>query len=84
MCYWTRPYRQMLDQVLETFKVIPDYDLSIMKKEQTLFDITTNILIKFKEVLDVSKPDLVLVHGDTSTTFVTALACFYKQILLVM
>lgn len=76
----TGQHRQMLDQVLETFKVIPDYDLSIMKKEQTLFDITTNILIKFKEVLDVSKPDLVLVHGDTSTTFVTALTCFYKQI----
>ena len=73
-------HRQMLDQVLETFKVIPDYDLSIMKDKQTLFDITTNILNKIKAVLEDEKPDMVLVHGDTSTTFVTALACFYMQI----
>jgi UDP-N-acetylglucosamine 2-epimerase (non-hydrolysing) len=65
---------------LETFNVIPDYDLSIMKEKQTLFDVTTNILNKIKEVLEVEKPDVVLVHGDTSTTFVTALACFYLQI----
>lgn len=76
----TGQHRQMLDQVLETFKVIPDYDLSIMKDKQTLFDITTNILNGIKDILQIEKPDLVLVHGDTSTTFVTALACFYLQI----
>ena len=76
----TGQHRQMLDQVLETFDVIPDYDLSIMKEKQTLFDITTNILNSIGEVLEEAKPDVVLVHGDTSTTFVTALACFYKQI----
>lgn len=76
----TGQHRQMLDMVLETFNVVPDYDLSIMKTGQTLFDITTNILNKIGEVLDEVKPDVVLVHGDTSTTFVTALACFYKQI----
>ncbi|MBQ3082011.1 MAG: UDP-N-acetylglucosamine 2-epimerase (non-hydrolyzing) [Clostridia bacterium] len=76
----TGQHRQMLDVVLDTFKVVPDYDLSIMKTGQTLFDITTNILNKIGEVLDEVKPDVVLVHGDTSTTFVTALACFYKQI----
>lgn len=73
-------HRQMLDQVLEAFDVVPDYDLSIMKDRQTLFDITTNILARIKEVLEEVKPDVVLVHGDTSTTFVTALACFYLQI----
>ena len=76
----TGQHRQMLDQVLEAFRVVPDYDLSIMKAGQTLFDITTNILTKIGDVLDEVKPDVVLVHGDTSTTFVTALACFYKQI----
>lgn len=76
----TGQHRQMLDMVLDTFEVVPDYDLSIMKPGQTLFDITTNILNRIGEVLDEVKPDVVLVHGDTSTTFVTALACFYKQI----
>ena len=76
----TGQHRQMLDQVLETFQVVPDYDLSIMKQRQTLFDVTTNILNEIKEVLETEKPDVVLVHGDTSTTFVTALACFYLQI----
>ena len=76
----TGQHRQMLDQVLAAFQVKPDYDLSIMKDQQTLFDITTNILNKIKEVLEKVKPDVVLVHGDTSTTFVTALACFYLQI----
>lgn len=76
----TGQHRQMLDQVLDAFKVVPNYDLSIMKKGQTLFDITTNILSKIKDVLEKEKPDVVLVHGDTSTTFVTALACFYLQI----
>ena len=76
----TGQHRQMLDQVLEIFNVVPDYDLSIMKDKQTLFDITTNILNRIKEVLEQEEPDVVLVHGDTSTTFVTALACFYMQI----
>ncbi len=76
----TGQHRQMLDQVLETFKVVPDYDLSIMKERQTLFDVTTNILNRIREVLEKESPDVVLVHGDTSTTFVTALACFYLQI----
>lgn len=76
----TGQHRQMLDQVLDVFGVTPDYDLSIMKDKQTLFDITTNILSGIKSVLEEVKPDVVLVHGDTSTTFVTALACFYLQI----
>lgn len=76
----TGQHRQMLDQVLEAFDVEPDYDLSIMKDRQTLFDVTTNILERIKSVLEEVKPDVVLVHGDTSTTFVTALACFYMQI----
>ena len=76
----TAQHRQMLDQVLETFGVVPDYDLNIMKDRQTLFDITTSILHEIKSVLEIEKPDVVLVHGDTSTAFVTALACFYLQI----
>lgn len=76
----TGQHRQMLDQVLEAFHVVPDYDLSIMKDKQTLFDVTVNILERIKTVLEEVKPDVVLVHGDTSTTFVTALACFYLQI----
>jgi len=76
----TGQHRQMLDQVLDAFGVTPDYDLSIMKDKQTLFDVTTNILTSIKEVLEKERPDVVLVHGDTSTTFVTALACFYLQI----
>ena len=76
----TGQHRQMLDQVLDVFGVVPDYDLSIMRERQTLFDITTNILMSIKTVLEKEKPDVVLVHGDTSTTFVTALACFYLQI----
>lgn len=76
----TGQHRQMLDQVLKAFNVVPKYDLSIMKDRQTLFDVTTNILNGIKETLEKEKPDVVLVHGDTSTTFVTALACFYLQI----
>lgn len=76
----TGQHRQMLDQVLEAFSVVPDYDLSIMKERQTLFDVTTNILNRIREVLETVRPDVVLVHGDTSTTFVTALACYYLQI----
>lgn len=73
-------HREMLKQVLDVFDVTPDYDLDIMKDRQTLFDITTNILSEIQSVLEKEEPDLVLVHGDTSTTFVTALAAFYKQI----
>ena len=80
ICCITAQHRQMLDMVLEAFGVTPDYDLSIMKDKQTLFDVTTNILERIKTVLETEKPDIVLVHGDTSTTFVTALACFYLQI----
>jgi len=76
----TGQHREMLKQVLDVFKIKPDYDLDIMKKSQTLFDITTSILNKMNALLDKVKPDIVLVHGDTSTTFSTALACFYKQI----
>ncbi|MBO6262156.1 MAG: UDP-N-acetylglucosamine 2-epimerase (non-hydrolyzing) [Bacilli bacterium] len=76
----TGQHKEMLTQVLDTFNVVPDYNLSIMKESQTLFDITTNILHGIKEVLEKEKPDVVLVHGDTSTTFVTSLACFYLQI----
>lgn len=76
----TGQHRQMLDQVLDTFSVVPDYDLSIMKERQTLFDVTINILDKIKPILEKEKPDVVLVHGDTTTTFATALACFYLHI----
>jgi UDP-N-acetylglucosamine 2-epimerase (non-hydrolysing) len=76
----TGQHKEMLKQVLDVFNVVPDYNLAIMKQGQTLFDITTEILNKIKAVLEEVKPDVVLVHGDTSTTFVTALACFYLQI----
>ncbi len=76
----TGQHREMLDQVLDIFGVVPDYDLSIMKEKQNLFDITTTILERIKEVMEKEQPDVVLVHGDTSTTFVTALACFYLHI----
>ena len=76
----TGQHREMLHQVLKVFNVVPDYDLDIMKQQQTLFDITVNILEKIKSVLEEVNPDVVLVHGDTSTTFITSLACFYLQI----
>ncbi len=76
----TGQHRQMLDQVLRAFDVVPDYDLSIMKQQQSLFDITVNILLNITTVLEEVHPDIVLVHGDTTTTFVTALACYYLQI----
>ena len=76
----TGQHREMLNQVLECFEVIPDYNLDIMQDKQTLFDITVNIINKIGNVLDKEKPDVVLVHGDTSTTFVTSLCAFYKQI----
>lgn len=76
----TGQHRQMLDQVLSEFGVVPEYDLSVMKERQNLFDITANILKAIQAVLTEAAPDLVLVHGDTSTTFAAALACFYLQI----
>lgn len=76
----TGQHRQLLDQVLEAFDVKPDYDLKIMKERQTLEDVTCNILNKIGAVLEMEKPDVVLVHGDTSTAFAAALACFYRQI----
>ncbi|MBP1045885.1 UDP-N-acetylglucosamine 2-epimerase (non-hydrolyzing) [Enterococcus sp. BWM-S5] len=76
----TGQHREMLDQVLNVFDVKPDYDLSVMKANQTLFDVTSAILLNIKKVLELEKPDVVLVHGDTTTTFATGLACFYLQI----
>lgn len=76
----TGQHREMLNQVLNCFNVVPDYNLDIMKDNQTLFDITNNIISKIKVVLEEVKPDVVLVHGDTTTTFVTALCAFYMQI----
>ena len=73
-------HREMLDQVLSVFNVVPDYDLNIMKESQTLFDITIKVLSSLKTVLESEKPDIVLVHGDTSTAFVAGLACYYLQI----
>ena len=76
----TGQHRQMLNQILDAFHVEPDYDLAIMKEKQTLADVTSNILDKMTLILDKEKPDVVLVHGDTSSAYSAALACFYKQI----
>ncbi|NLD20417.1 MAG: UDP-N-acetylglucosamine 2-epimerase (non-hydrolyzing) [Clostridiales bacterium] len=76
----TGQHRKMLDMVLEAFDVVPNYDLSIMKDKQTLYEVTGNVLSSMKHVLEAVNPDVVLVHGDTTTTFTAALACFYKQI----
>lgn len=76
----TAQHREMLDQVLDTFKIKPDYDLNIMKQGQTLGDITTRALTGLEEVIKESTPDIVLVHGDTTTTFAGALAAFYNQV----
>ncbi|MBR6443347.1 MAG: UDP-N-acetylglucosamine 2-epimerase (non-hydrolyzing) [Clostridia bacterium] len=76
----TGQHRGMLQQVLDAFEVVPDYDLAIMQDRQTLFDITTRVLEGMKGVLEKERPDAVLVHGDTSTTFAASLACFYLQI----
>jgi UDP-N-acetylglucosamine 2-epimerase (non-hydrolysing) len=76
----TAQHRQMLDQVLELFDIHPQYDLDIMQSGQTLTDITTRVLQGLKEIMVEEKPDLVLVHGDTSTTFAGSLAAFYQQI----
>jgi UDP-N-acetylglucosamine 2-epimerase (non-hydrolysing) len=76
----TGQHRQMLDQVLDLFEITPDYDLDIMKPGQDLFDVTSRVLTGMRDVLDRAKPDLVLVHGDTSTSTAAALAAFYRQI----
>lgn len=76
----TAQHRQMLDQVLETFKIRPDYDLNIMSKQQTLSTITTNVINKLDEVLKSEKPDIILVHGDTTTTLAASISAFYNQI----
>lgn len=76
----TAQHREMLDQVLELFDIKPDYDLNIMASGQTLYDITTRALTGLKEVIEEAKPDMVLVHGDTTTTFAGALAAFYAQV----
>lgn len=76
----TAQHREMLDQVLETFDITPDYDLNIMKQGQTLSDITSRVLKGLEEVIHETKPDIILVHGDTTTTFAGALAAFYNSI----
>ncbi len=76
----TGQHREMLDQVLSVFDVAPDHDLAIMKPGQTLFDVTCDVLLKLKAILEEERPDVVLVHGDTTTSFAAALACFYLQI----
>lgn len=76
----TGQHKEMLDQVLKVFEINPDYNLGIMKKDQTLYDVTESILSAMKTVLEIEKPDIVLVHGDTTTTFASALAAFYQQI----
>lgn len=76
----TAQHREMLDQVLEIFKIVPDYDLNIMHKEQTLTEITANVLTKLNQVIKVVKPDIILVHGDTTTTFAASVAAFYNQV----
>ena len=76
----TAQHRQMLDQVLELFEIVPDYDLDIMQPGQDLFDVTSNVLLGIKKVLQIEKPDLVLVHGDTTTSMAAAMAAFYLQI----
>jgi len=76
----TGQHRELLDQVLSIFELIPDIDLNVMKKGQDLYDVTSSILLKMRDTLREEKPDIVLVHGDTTTTFATSLACFYMGI----
>ncbi len=76
----TAQHREMLDQVLKLFEIVPDFDLDIMKPGQSLEQVTTNILLGLKSVLEAFKPDIVLVHGDTATTFAASLAAYYQQI----
>lgn len=79
-CCVTAQHREMLDQVLDLFEIVPDYDLNIMRQGQTLNDITSRILLELKPVLQDFKPNIVLVHGDTATTFAASLAAYYEQI----
>ena len=76
----TGQHREMLDQVLDLFEIIPDYDLNIMKQGQDLYDVTARVLTGMRDVLNEAKPDLVLVHGDTTTSTAAAMAAFYQQI----
>ena len=76
----TGQHRQMLDQVLSIFEITPDYDLNIMRQGQDLYDVTTRVLLGMRDILDQVQPDLVLVHGDTSTSTAAALDAFYRQI----
>lgn len=76
----TAQHREMLDQVLDLFQINPDYDLDIMTKQQDLFDVTSRILVGLRDVIEAEKPDVVLVHGDTTTTFATSLACYYSKV----
>ena len=76
----TAQHRQMLDQVLDIFELAPDIDLNIMQDGQDLFDLTSSIIVKIRDTLQSVKPDIVLVHGDTTTTFATSLSCFYAGI----
>lgn len=76
----TGQHKQMLDQVLNVFKIVPDYNLHVMKKNQTLFDITNSILLEMRHIFEKTNPDMVLVHGDTSTSFAAALAAYYMEI----
>ena len=76
----TAQHREMLDQALNLFQIIPDYDLNIMKPEQNMYEVTANILLQIKPILEQFKPDLILVHGDTATTFATSLAAYYQKI----
>ena len=76
----TAQHRQMLDQVLETFNIIPDYDLNIMKSGQTLSEITSRVLLGLEDIIKKEKPNIILVHGDTTTTFAGALAAFYNNV----
>lgn len=79
VCVVSAQHRQMLDQVLEIFKITPDYDLDIMKQRQTLDQITSNVIMGLADVMDKEKPDIVLVHGDTTTTFAASVSAFYHQ-----
>ena len=78
----TGQHREMLDQVLDIFQITPDIDLNVMKVDQDLFEVTSSIMLSMKQILIKDKPDLVLVHGDTTTSLATAIACFYSGITL--
>lgn len=82
MCCVSAQHREMLDTVLETFDIVPDVDLNIMKPGQDLFDVTSSVLVKMRDVLREHRPDAVLVHGDTTTTMATSIACFYENVSL--